>query len=109
MANERPASEPAGPCFVDNLPRLMGLHGLSSTFTATLVGVAPASLSAWLNGRASPSLHSAIALAELFQIPTDRLLATPFVDLLEHELSDRQRFLDVEATIKERRASQRNP
>jgi transcriptional regulator with XRE-family HTH domain len=105
MANERATSEPTGPCFVDNLPRLMGLHGLSSTFTATLVGVAPASLSAWLNGRASPSLHSAIALAELFRVPTDRLLATPFVDLLEHELSDRQRFLKVEATIKERQAA----
>lgn len=109
MANERPASEPAGPCFADNLTRLMGLHGLSSTFTASLVGVAPASFSAWLNGRASPSLHSVIVLAELFRVPTDRLLATPFVDLLDHELSDRQRFLDVEATIKQRRARQRNP
>ena len=84
----------------------MGLHGLSSNFTATLIGVAPATMSAWLNGRATPSLSSVIAIADLFQIGTDRLLATPFVELLERELADRQRYLDVEQKIKQRRANQ---
>jgi transcriptional regulator with XRE-family HTH domain len=81
----------------------MGIHRISSTFTAQLLGIAPASVSAWLNGRATPSLSKAVAIAELFEISVDRLLRAPFVDLLTSELADRQRFEQVEARIQQHR------
>jgi transcriptional regulator with XRE-family HTH domain len=93
----------------DNLTRLMGLHGLSSNFAADLLGVTPASLSAWLNSRATPSLNKAVAIAELFGISTDRLLQAPFVSLLENELADPTRYTQVEETIQRARAAQRTP
>jgi transcriptional regulator with XRE-family HTH domain len=86
--------------FADNFIRLLGLHGLSQHFAAQLLGVSPATMSAWMKGKAAPSLNKAIAIAELFQLSTDRLMRAEFVDLLEHELADRERFQRVEARIR---------
>ncbi len=87
------------PRFSDNFGRLLGLHGLSAYFTAHILGISPATLSAWVNGHSSPSLNKAIQVADLFQISTDRLMAAEFSDLLEHELADAERFKRVEARI----------
>jgi NAD(P)H-dependent FMN reductase len=65
--------------------------------------VGGASMSAWMNGRSTPSLVKAIDIAELFQVSTDRLMGAEFVDLLQTELADPERFKRVEARI--RRAS----
>ena len=86
--------------FTDNFVRLLGLHGLSQNFTAQLLGVSEATLSAWMNGRSSPSLPKAIDVAALFQVSTDRLMGAEFADLLQHELSDPERFERVEARIR---------
>src|SRR6266498_3103749 len=59
--------------FTDNFVRLLGLHALSQHFTAQLLGVSEATMSAWMNGKSTPSLAKAIDIAELFQITTDRL------------------------------------
>jgi transcriptional regulator with XRE-family HTH domain len=90
--------------FADNLVRLLGLHALSANFTANLLGVSGATLSAWSNGKATPSLAKAIALAELFQLPTERLLGADFADLLSHELADEDRYQRVEDRIRRARA-----
>lgn len=86
--------------FTDNFVRLLGLHGLSQNFTAQLLGVSEATLSAWMNRRSSPSLPKAIDVAALFQVSTDRLMGAEFADLLQHELADPERFERVEARIR---------
>ena len=87
------------PRFTDNFTRLLGLHRLSQHFTAQLLGVSAATMSAWMNGKSTPSLNKAIAIADLFQISTDRLMGAEFGDLLEKELCDTERFKRVEARI----------
>gem|GEM_PF-4882363 len=79
--------------------RLLGLHALSQHFTAQLLGVSEATMSSWMNGKSSPSLSKAIAIADLFQIPTERLMGAQFGDLLENELSSGERFKQVEERI----------
>ena len=64
--------------FTDNFIRLLGLHALSQHFTAQLLGVSAATMSAWMNGKSTPSLAKAIDIAELFQISTDRLMGAEF-------------------------------
>ena len=95
MANDRAPAR-----FTDNFIRLLGLHGLSQHFTAQLLGVSEATMSAWMNGKSTPSLAKAIDIAELFQITTDRLMGAEFSDLLANELADRERFERVEKRIK---------
>ena len=95
MAEDREPSR-----FTDNFVRLLGLHALSQHFTAQLLGVSEATMSAWINGKSTPSLAKAIDIAELFQISTDRLIGAEFSDLLAHELADPDRFGRVETRIK---------
>jgi transcriptional regulator with XRE-family HTH domain len=90
--------------FTDNFVRLLGMHALSQNFTASLLGVSGATMSSWMNGKSSPSLAKAIAIAELFQLSTDRLMGAEFAELLEKELADRQRYLEVEERIRRARS-----
>jgi transcriptional regulator with XRE-family HTH domain len=76
------------------------LHGLTQHFTAQLLGVSEGTMSAWMNGKSEPSLGKAIDIADLFQISTDRLMGAHFVDLLQTELADPERFDRVEARIR---------
>jgi transcriptional regulator with XRE-family HTH domain len=85
--------------FTDNFTRLLGMHGLSQHFAAQVLGVSAATMSAWMNGKATPSLSRAIAISELFEIPTQRLMGAEFVELLDQELADPERFKRVEARI----------
>ena len=94
--------------FTDNFVRLLGLHALSQNFAAELIGVSGATLSSWMNGKSSPSLAKAVAVAELFQISANRLTGAAFADLLENELADRERFEQVEERIRRRRSSLRS-
>ena len=78
----------------------VGLHGLTQHFTAQLLGVSEATMSSWMNGKSTPSLAKAIAIAELFQISTDRLMGAAFSALLADELADPERYDKVEKRIK---------
>ena len=95
MANDR---EPLR--FTDNFIRLLGLHGLSQHFTAQLLGVSEATMSSWMNGKSTPSLAKAIDIGDLFKITPDRLMGAEFVELLQRELADPERFRKVETHIK---------
>ena len=90
--------------FSDNFVRLLGLHALSANFTANLLGVSGATVSAWSNGHSSPSLAKAVMVGELFQVSTDRLLGAEFADLLADELADRERYERVEERIRRARS-----
>ncbi len=92
-----------GPAFTDNLRRLLGVHRLSAAEAGKLIGVTPATMSAWANRKSSPSLARAIAIAEFFQISTDRLMRAEFIELLSTELSDPIRYAEVENKINPRR------
>lgn len=94
--------------FADNFIRLLGLHGLTQNFTAELLGVSEATVSGWMNEKSTPSLAKAIAIADLFQVSTDRLMAAKFSDLLAKELSDADRFDRVEARIRRARSKLRS-
>jgi transcriptional regulator with XRE-family HTH domain len=93
--------------FTDNFVRLLGLHALSQHFAAQLLGVSEATISSWMNGKSRPSLSKAIAVADLSQISTDKLMGAEFHDLLANELSDRERFDRVEERIRRGRSSLR--
>lgn len=88
------------PRFTDNFVRLLGLHALSQSFAAELIGVSGATVSSWMNGKSSPSLAKAVAVAELFQLSANRLTGARFADLLENELASRERFEQVEERIR---------
>jgi transcriptional regulator with XRE-family HTH domain len=94
--------------FTDNFIRLLGLHALSQHFTAQLLGVSEATMSAWMNGKSTPSLAKAIDIADLFQISTDRLMGAKFADLLTNELADPERYARVETRIKRGRSKLRS-
>ncbi len=96
------------PHFTDNLIRLLGLHALSQNFAAELLAVSPATMSSWLNGKSSPSLAKAVAAAELFEVPAERLTGASFADLLAGELADPERFARVEERIRRRRSKLRS-
>lgn len=85
--------------FADNLRRLLGLHGLSASRAKGLVGLSGQALSELMGGKRNASLHSASRLSAFFEIPMERLLNSPFEDLLAEELSDRERYRRVEAKI----------
>jgi len=93
--------------FNDNFVRLLGLHALTQHFAAQLLGVSEATISSWMNGKSTPSLSKAIAIAELFQISTDKLMGAEFHELLATELSERERFERVEERIRRGRSSLR--
>ena len=94
--------------FTDNFVRLLGLHALSKNFAAELIGVSGATISSWMNGKSSPSLAKAVAIAELFELSAQRLTGAAFADLLEHELANRERFDRVEERIRRRRSTLRS-
>jgi len=90
----------------DNLRRLIGMHALrvsshdSSVGAASLVGISAQALSELQSGKRSPSLATAQAIANFFEVPLDRLLNAAFSDLLAHELADPDRYQRVEKKIK---------
>lgn len=88
--------------FVYTLPRLMGLHNLSGTRAALLLDMSPQHLALLMNGKRNPTYERLRAIGDLFGIQTDRLVDTPFEDILEHEIADPQRFRDTEQRIQER-------
>jgi DNA-binding XRE family transcriptional regulator len=94
------SSEASETAFTDNFNRLLGMHRLSQHYTAQLLDVSEATMSSWMNGKSQPSLNKAIAIAELFQISTDKLIGTSFSDLLQTELADSDRFERVETRIR---------
>ena len=100
MARERKTPSP----FTDNFVRLLGLHAITQHFTADLLGVSEATVSGWMNGKATPSLSKAIAIADLFQISTDRLMGAKFSELLAAELTDTDRYERVEERIRRARS-----
>jgi len=93
--------------FNDNFVRLLGLHALTQHFAAQLLGVSEATISSWMTGKSRPSLSKAIAIADLFQISTDKLMGAAFHELLSTELSNQERFEKVEERIRRARSSLR--
>jgi hypothetical protein len=57
-----------------------------------------------MNGKSTPSLAKAIDIGDLFLITPDRLMGAKFVDLLQKELADPERFEKVETRIKRGRS-----
>jgi transcriptional regulator with XRE-family HTH domain len=94
--------------FTDNFVRLLGLHGLTQHFAAELIGVSEATVSGWMNGKTTPSLAKAIAIADLFQLSTDRIMGAKFSDLLAAELGDTDRYERVEERIRRARSRLRS-
>ena len=100
-----PVDAQAPPRFTDNFVRLLGIHALSQNTAAQLLGVSAATMSSWMNGKSTPSLGKAISISELFGLPTERLMGAPFADLLENELSSRDRYETVEERIRRAQTS----
>ena len=91
--------------FGENLRRLLGLHDLRGREAARLIGVSPQSLSEWMRGHRQPNLQMLLRVASFLEINGERLVRTPFRELLEREVGDRRRFDQVEAKISAYRTS----
>jgi transcriptional regulator with XRE-family HTH domain len=88
------------PPLADNVRRLLGLHAMTIRLGSQHIGVSPQALSEIQSGtRTRPSLQTVRALADFFEVSTDRLLDARFGDLLQAELADRDRFDRVEAKL----------
>jgi transcriptional regulator with XRE-family HTH domain len=85
--------------FSATVPRLLGVHDLTATQAAKLLGVSPQALSDWANGKRRPRLDAIMTVSEFFEIPVERLLKADFADLLAHELSDKARYQRVERKV----------
>ena len=94
--------EPTTSPFRNNFTRLLGLHRVSQHALADAIGTSAATISAWTNAKAQPSLKTAMMLSDLFEISTERLMNDRFVDLLTNELADPERFERVETRIQGR-------
>jgi transcriptional regulator with XRE-family HTH domain len=89
------------PPLADNVRRLLGLHAMTISLGSQHIGVSPQALSEIQSGtRTQPSLSTVRALANFFEVPTDRLLDAQFGDLLQMELADRDRFDRVEGKLR---------
>jgi len=91
--------------FGANLLRLMGLHQIVGIEGRHIFGLSPQAISDLKYRKRQPSLSTAHLVSEFFEVPIERLLDTPFGDLLEGDLADAERFLRVENKIEERRKS----
>ncbi len=89
--------------FADTLPRLMGLHNLSGTKAADLLGMSPQHMWMLVNGKRNPTYDRLRAIEQLFVIDKDRLVDVPFEELLRNEIADPERFREAEERIAKRR------
>lgn len=87
--------------FGQNLIRLIGMHGLTSSAAARVLGISSQTVSSWVRGHSNPSTSVVMQVSMFFEIPADRLFAAPFYDLLD-VLADRDRYRRVEEKIQER-------
>ena len=76
--------------FSRNLRALSGLHGLTGTALADVLGISRPAASDLLTGKRQPSLPTLLAIREVFGIGSD-LVSEPLIDLLP-AFADRDRF-----------------
>jgi transcriptional regulator with XRE-family HTH domain len=70
-------------------------------------GLSPQALSELQTGTRKPSLETVQKLATFFEVPIDRLLNTPFDELLDADLADGDRYWRVEEKIRPRSRSRK--
>jgi transcriptional regulator with XRE-family HTH domain len=90
--------------FSSNLKRLLGIHDLTYREAAKLTNMSYQAYTSWAQGGRTPSFKTALVIGEFFGVPANRLAEANFEDLLEHELSDPERYRQVEARIKKARS-----
>jgi transcriptional regulator with XRE-family HTH domain len=90
--------------FSGNLNRLLGIHNLTAREAAEILGLSQSTFAKWGTGLRQPSFATALKVGEFFGVPADRLATAEFVDLLQHELADPERFQAVEKKIQYARA-----
>ncbi len=91
----------------NNLKRLLGLHALTARDAAALIGLSAQAISEIQASKRGASYPTARSLAKFFEMSTDRLADTPFVDLLATELADPERYKRVEQKIRPTRTQQK--
>lgn len=95
----------------DTLPRLLGLHNLSGAKLAAHLGVSTQYVWMLMNGERVPTDARLHKIARLFGIDADRLIDTPFEELLQAEAADPVRYRETEnriATLKRRQRARRD-
>lgn len=95
----------------DNVRRLFGVHDLTNSEAADLLGFSQQAVSEWVSKTRKeprqPSLATVLKVAEFFQVNGHRLVEADFDDLLSDELADAERYREVEAEIRRRRSTLR--
>jgi transcriptional regulator with XRE-family HTH domain len=93
--------------FPNNVNRLRGLHALTARETSEILHISPSTIAKWGGGLRKPSFGIALKVGDFFGVRADRLATAEFIDLLQHELADPERFEAVESRIHHARAGLR--
>jgi transcriptional regulator with XRE-family HTH domain len=94
--------------FADNFQSLLGLHRLTATEGAELLGTTRQTLSAWTTGRRLPDRDSLLRISRLFEISGDVLILRETEELLPL-LADAERFANVQTKVRRARGGGSKP
>ena len=83
--------------FANNITRLAGMHGLTQSQLAKVLGVTPQSVSLWRSGR-EPSTSVIIKASEVFRLPAEKLFSVEFAELLPL-MDDPEDYREVDRNI----------
>jgi transcriptional regulator with XRE-family HTH domain len=86
--------------FADNITRLAGMHGLTQSQLAKVLGVTPQSVSLWRSGR-EPSTAVVMKASEVFKLPAEKLFSVEFSKLMPL-MDDPEDYREVEKNIQRR-------
>lgn len=79
--------------------RMAGVHGLTATETAELIGVARQTYSAWTRGKREPNTAALVRIRDLFEVDPLQMMRMPAVRFIPEVVGDRDRYARTEARI----------
>jgi transcriptional regulator with XRE-family HTH domain len=85
--------------FAENMHRMAGVHGLTATETAELIGVARQTYSAWTRGRREPNTAALVRIRDLFEVDPLQMMRMPPEQFVPEVVGDRDRYARTEARI----------
>ena len=78
---------------------MAGVHGLTATETAELIGVARQTYSAWTRGKREPNTAALVRIRDLFEVDPLQMMRMPPVRFIPEVVGDRDRYTRTEARI----------
>ena len=83
--------------FANNITRLAGMHGLTQSQLAKVLGVTPQSVSLWRSGR-EPATTVVMQASHIFQLAAEKLFSVEFEELMP-DMAEAEHYRIVEKNI----------